>query len=147
MIADFIRYTEVADGIIIKIFLEAKRSLPEAETLFSHVLNAQHIWASRINGLKPSFLTWDLQPVSVFEEMHVSNIAQLKEILAKDDLGRTVSYTTQAGDSLVNTVGDIILHAANHSIYHRAQVVSLFKQNNIKPPVTDLIALKRQGLL
>lgn len=147
MIADFIRYTEVADAIVIRNFLAANRSLPEAEKLFSHILNAQHIWASRINSIKPSFLTWDLQPVSAFEEMHVSNIAQLKEILANDDLARQVSYTTQAGDSLVNTVGDIILHAANHSTYHRAQVVSLFKQNNIQPPVTDLIALKRQGLL
>ena len=64
-----------------------------------------------------------------------------------DDLKRSVSYTTQAGDSLVNTVGDILFHAANHSTYHRAQVATVFKQNNIQPPVTDFIALKRQGLL
>jgi hypothetical protein len=55
MFEELIRYTELADSKIIHTFLSSEKTLPEAEYLFSHVLNSQHIWISRIKGETPSF--------------------------------------------------------------------------------------------
>ena len=55
MLVEIMNYTQVADARVVEAF-EKNESVPtKAITLFSHVLNAQHIWASRILG-KPSIV-------------------------------------------------------------------------------------------
>ena len=147
MLDKLIRYTEVADSLYIEAFLKAKNTVSKAEELFSHLLNAQHVWISRINGISPRHLSFDVHEKSYFLELHIENIAALRHILTINELEKVIQYKTFAGEPLENAIADILLHVANHSTYHRAQVASLLKQNNIQPPVTDFIALKRMGLL
>lgn len=45
-----------------KLHLSSERSVK----LFSHILNAHHIWISRIDGAKPGFDVWSVHPVSEF---------------------------------------------------------------------------------
>ncbi|MBC8052051.1 MAG: DinB family protein [Sphingobacteriaceae bacterium] len=147
MLPDLIRYTEVADARYIEAFINAGNSIPKAEALFSHILNSQHVWLSRINGIKPEYKPWDIHPVADFKELHTKNIAEMNRVATQEDLDKIISYSTFTGDRLENTVRDILLHITNHSGYHRGQVASLLKQNNVQPPVTDLIVLKREGVL
>ena len=147
MLEKFIRYTKVADRLFIDTFLMANKPIPQAEALFSHILNAQHIWICRINKVTPSRERFDILPVSAFMEIHNTNISDLETILATQNLNNVLNYTVSTGAKFESSVQDILLHVANHSTYHRAQVASIFKQNGVQPPVTDLVALIREGLL
>jgi uncharacterized damage-inducible protein DinB len=147
MLRKLIFYTEAADAVIVRTFLQTKQPMPQAEALFSHVLNAQHIWISRINKFDAKFNRFDIHPVSMFHDLHQENIRTLKKILEEEDLNRTVDYATFSGDKFENSVQDILLHVVNHSTYHRAQIATLFKQNNVKPLETDFITYQRAGSL
>jgi len=145
MLKDLIRYTELADRSVIDVFNNSQLELPLAEYLFSHVLNAQHIWLSRINQTEPLFERFHVHPKQSFEGMLAANIAKLSKVLENDDLERVVTYKTSAGDPFENKLGDIMFHVVNHSTYHRAQIASQFKLAGLTPPVTDYVFLRRQG--
>jgi uncharacterized damage-inducible protein DinB len=147
MLRKLISYTEAADAAVIQTFLSANQSMPQAEALFSHILNAQHIWISRVTQLEAKFNRFDIHPVSMFKDLHEENSSRLNEILNTSELDKVISYATFSGDKFDNTVEDILLHVVNHSTYHRAQIATYFKQNNVKPPETDFITYQRAGFL
>ena len=147
MLKKLLSYTEAADAVVVQTFLQAQQSMPQAEALFSHVLNAQHIWNSRINHIEARFNRFDIHPVSFFQELHKENSSGLKQVLDEAPLDQIISYSTFNGDKFDNTVEDILLHVVNHSTYHRAQIATFFKQNNVKPPETDFITFRRAGFL
>jgi len=145
MLKDLIRYTEIADQKVIDTFLSAEQALPQAEALFSHILNAQHIWLNRIKGDMAEFERFAIHSKQEFETIHQVNMAELKEVLNSTELSKIISYTISTGEAYETAVADILLHIVNHSTYHRGQVATQFKLNNITPPVTDYVFLKRQG--
>jgi uncharacterized damage-inducible protein DinB len=147
MLQNLINYTFLADRKIIDAFMEAGKSIPEAEKLFSHVLNAQHIWAKRIIREKAEYDIFQIHSIGVFENIHLRNSEYLLQILRIQDPEELIIYTNSKGESFVNTVYDILFHVVNHSTYHRAQVASHFRQNGVTPPSTDYIMFKRDGLL
>lgn len=144
---EFLRYTKKADEMIIKTLAETGFSIPEASTLFSHVLSAQHIWAKRILGQKPNYAVWELFDPEDFNNIYQSNIEMLEEILANKELTEQITYGNSAGNGFKNTIEEILMHLCNHGTYHRGQLAKILKQAGYVPPVTDYILLKRQGLL
>jgi uncharacterized damage-inducible protein DinB len=123
------------------------KSIPEAEKLFSHILNAQHIWVCRINDIVPKFKIFDPHPLSDFAYFQDQCALGLTAILAERDLSEKVAYSNSKGEEFTDTVGDILFHVINHSTYHRGQIASLLRLNNIQPPITDYIVLRREGEL
>jgi uncharacterized damage-inducible protein DinB len=144
---EIINYTELADARIIEIFKLATVELPDAERLFSHVLNAQHIWAQRISGKKPLYSVWDIHLKEEFEDLSLENFKLIREALSNHPLDKRIIYHNTKGDQYENRVDEILFHLFNHSTYHRGQVVTLLKKAGFKPPVTDYIMLKRDRLL
>lgn len=147
MLQNLINYTSLADRIIIDTFLEANKPMPVAEHLFSHILNAQHIWMKRIFREQPEYDRFQVHSVGDFENIHLRNIEAMLQVLHTKDLEELIVYKTSTGEDYVNSVADILFHAGNHSTYHRGQVVSQFRLNGITPPVTDYVFLKREGSL
>lgn len=141
-----IDYTEQADARILAALLQAPDCTEKMVTLMSHVLNAQHVWASRILGLKPDFGPWTVHDKQTFIALSQQNIGLLKRVLAEIPLEETVQYTNSQGDTFVNRIDDILFHVINHSTYHRAQLASMLKLQDINPPVTDYIMLNRTKL-
>ncbi|GGH07948.1 DinB family protein [Pedobacter zeae] len=146
-IAEIINYTELADARIIELFKSATIELPDAERLFSHVLNAQHIWAQRISGKKPLYGVWDTHPKENFELLSAENFKLMREVLNNQPLDKRILYANTRGDQYENRIDEILFHLFNHSTYHRGQVVTLLKKAGFTPPVTDYIMLKRDHLL
>ncbi|WP_406825354.1 DinB family protein [Pedobacter sp. KACC 23697] len=144
---EIIKYTELADRRVIETFKQATVELPDAERLFSHVLNAQHIWAYRISGQKPKYGVWDIHPKEKFESLSLENFKQIKVALNNHPLDQRIIYSNSRGDQFENRVDEILFHLFNHSTYHRGQVATLFKKAGFIPPVTDYIMLKRDHLL
>jgi len=147
MLLNLINYTQLADRQVIDIFLQAETALPEAQNMFSHILNSQRIWLDRVQGLEPKFDCFQLQPVDLFDEMHNQNCKDMLEIVHNHDIKEIIIYKNSSGEAFSNAVHDILFHVVNHSTYHRAQVAMQFRLNNIQPPVTDYIAYKRDGLI
>jgi uncharacterized damage-inducible protein DinB len=54
-------------------------------------------------------------------------------------LDQEVTYTNFAGERWRYPLRQMILHAVNHSTYHRGQTVTLLRQLGRTPPGTDLL--------
>lgn len=119
------------------------KDIEKAIQLFSHMLDAHHIWVSRINGVKNTMAVWEVLPVEKFGEVIQDSFDQTMSILDRVDLSTVVTYTNTLGNSYKNTVKDILLHVVNHTTYHRGQVAMELRRAGITPPVTDYIAYKR----
>jgi len=124
--------------------LEHERKLPEKSIkLYSHILNAHHIWNHRIELKKPLYGVWDLQPLENCKDLDNDNYQNTLRILGQYDLNQIVQYTTSKGEPFENSIRDLLFHVINHSTHHRAQIATEFKQAGIEPLVTDYIYYKR----
>lgn len=147
MLQDFLNYTQVADGKMIEIFESHQNINPKAISLFSHILNAQHIWSCRILDKKPDFTVWQEHLPTLFASISKGNFKALEYILTNTALDNEIHYSNSKGEVFINLVKDILLHVFNHSTYHRAQISTLFKLDNVEPPITDYVILKRNHQL
>ena len=112
--------------------------------LFSHILNAHHIWNSRIGERNADFGAWDAHEVSAWEEIHYDNQRDTFGIITNtESFERRVSYENSEGRSFSNSLGDILFHIINHSTHHRGQIALDFRANGIEPPSLDYILYKR----
>ncbi|MBC7744182.1 MAG: damage-inducible protein DinB [Flavobacterium sp.] len=147
MIAELIRYSQTADQKIIEIFDQSDKQMPEAEKVFSHVLNAQHIWMKRIIYEHTSYFAWQIHDRKLFERIHLENFLLIVKIFKEVNPEENIMYQNSLGLKYTCKVSDIFVHVVNHSTYHRGQIATLFKSAGIMPPVTDYIILKREGLI
>lgn len=115
----------------------------KAISLFSHILNAHHIWNNRIDPQQPSFGVWEIHDTKDFKQMDQSNYGRSLRILDTFDLNATISYTNSKGQSFQNSIKDVLFHIVNHSTYHRGQIATDFKNTGLQPLVTDYIFYKR----
>ena len=148
MFADLLKYTFSADKLIIDVFEKADNALPEAELLFSHILNAQHIWISRILNKPHVFDRFDRHNVKEFRALQLENETQLLHILNGFNPDQIITYfNIKDKQKFESRLSDILFHIVNHSTYHRGQVATQFRLNQIDPPITDYVFLKREGLI
>ncbi|OYX25018.1 MAG: damage-inducible protein DinB [Flavobacteriales bacterium 32-35-8] len=112
-------------------------------TLFNHILNAHHIWNSRINQIQNSYGVWDKHPIKNCLEIDKTNYDNSLLILDKFDLNTIINYKTSNGLAFKNSIRDTLFHVINHSTYHRGQIATDFKHHGLTPLVTDYIFYKR----
>ncbi|TZF81691.1 hypothetical protein FW774_16685 [Pedobacter sp. BS3] len=144
---DLLNYTFIADKRIISVFESMTSPIPQAEALFSHVLNSQHIWVKRMQYEPQEYERFQHHSVSNFRQIQAENASLLRYCLDTYPLETRVSYANSQGEEFTDAVGDILFHVINHSTYHRAQIASIFRKGGYQPPVTDYIFMKREGLL
>ena len=119
-------------------------SLKSVRDTVVHLSSAQWIWLSRWTGTSPAAM-WTAAdyptPASVreknaalAEERAVFLSAQTEESLAKP-----CHYKNLKGEPYSYLLGQLMLHAVNHSTYHRGQVTTLIRQLGAQPVSTDLV--------
>ena len=121
----------------------------ECLRLFGHILAAQRVWLTRLDGGDSSGV--ELFPSPTVEQCE----AELAAMEAKGQaylggadegaLDRQISYTNQTGKSFSNPPRDILTHLGMHSHYHRGQIALLVRQAGATPAVTDFIVFCRLG--
>ena len=122
----------------------ANQNLPEkALNLFHHILNAHHIWNSRINGVPSKYKVFESHPASELKYIDRSNFELSCLIVDEAEFEKVIAYTSSQGANYSNTVRDILFHVINHSTYHRAQIASMFRQAGAEPLTSDYIFYKR----
>lgn len=122
---------------------EQEKCSEKSISLFNHILNAHHIWNSRITEKQTSFVVWGKHPVAELKRIDQENYQTTLEILERYDLNDAMNYANSNGQKFSNSIHDILFHIINHSTYHRAQIASEFKQSGLQPLVTDYIFYKR----
>ena len=115
--------------------------------LFSHVLNAQAIWISRISGTASPVKVWQEHDLAGCHALHERTSEPLHQLMVHADeieLQRLISYTNSLGDSYESLVHDILTHAVVHASYHRAQVATRLRDHGLEPVNSDFITYCRE---
>ena len=113
-------------------------------SLFSHILNAHHIWNSRILNQKSEYGVWQVHPIADWGDIHYENQRSSFEIITtSDNFENRIDYENTEGRLFTNTLRDILFHIVNHSTHHRAQIAADFRINELDPLSLDYIFYKR----
>lgn len=110
----------------------------------AHVLGSERLWLSRFSGLPLDRVAdlSDFPDLATLSAAWEETAAELESFLASLDEPQLLSplaYVSTEGESLAFPLWQLVLNLANHSTYHRGQVVSLLRQLGYEPPSTDLI--------
>lgn len=124
-------------------------SHPSLRGAFSHIVASEWIWLERWCGSSPK------EPPAWMEEATVETaVREMREVCARRrrflealvdaDLERVVSFAFLSGRAGEHRLGDLLVHVANHSTYHRGQVASMLRQAGSAPPATDFIVYRAE---
>lgn len=109
--------------------------------IMGHILGAQLVWVSRIDG---EFLTSIPSPsleASTLEGLHERWITALSSRSADE----VIEYKRLSGESVKSTVEEIGLHVVNHGTYHRGELRGLCRADGHEGfPETDRIRFTLQ---
>ena len=117
-------------------------------TLF-HAMGAEEIWLKRWKGESPTsfnkakdYPTFDA--LTKHWHMVEHEMMGFCHMLKTDaDILRVITYRDLKGNEYSQPLYHLMQHLANHSTYHRGQVVTLLRQLGVKPIGTDLVAYYR----
>jgi len=120
-------------------------SVPDSSIrLFSHILNAHHIWNMRILGQAHTYDVWQIHALNDWAELHYENQRSSFDIIGNtDDFEQNIDFENTEGRLFTNTIKDILFHIINHSTHHRAQIAADFRNHDIIPLPTDYVYYKR----
>jgi len=116
----------------------------------SHTMAAEWIWLERWKGVSPT--------APLFDEVEFKDVVALRdrwkviedhraswfEGLKPEDVRKVVRYRTLARQSFEAPLWQLVQHLANHSTYHRGQVVGMLRQLGAKPLATDMVVWDRK---
>lgn len=132
--------------------LEALRADPGSDPRvleqFAHLLAAEHVWISRLEGRPsrvPVWPTLTLDECAALSQENLSAYGAFLDRETDDGLERVVDYTSTAGQPYRDRAIDILMHVALHGAYHRGQVARLQRDGGGAPVSTDYIFFTRRG--
>ncbi|MEL1241784.1 DinB family protein [Flavobacterium flavipallidum] len=142
---DAFEYTYHFNQKLIELIENKKQSIPEKSIqLLNHLINAQQIWNERILEEGIAVEVWEIRPLENLKNINLSNYNRSISILKTIDLNKKITYKNSTGSSFSNSVQEILFHIINHATYHRAQIATDLKANNIEPLNSDYIFYKRK---
>jgi uncharacterized damage-inducible protein DinB len=124
-------------------------SYPTVLATFGHIVAAEWIWLSRLQGTSPTAFPEWLTDASFsllrakLEEVEADRRGLLLEF-AQERLNQDLNYHLLSGEAHATRTLDVLLHVVNHSTYHRGQLTTMLRQVGATPVSTDLILFKRE---
>lgn len=112
--------------------------------LLSHISNAQHIWTHRIMKKETVHGVWEIHNNEKLNDLLIENVKYLEFVHKNYQTEENIQYRNSKGADHENTVGDILFHVFNHGNYHRAQINTLWREQNVEPPFVGFIQWKRE---
>ncbi len=112
---------------------------------FAHILAAEWLWLERWQGKDPRAMPEWVAAAGLAElGERMRRTAQERQRrlarLTAEAAAAPATYRNLKGDVTWRVrVGDMLLHVANHSTYHRGQLASKLRQLGVVPPATDLL--------
>jgi uncharacterized damage-inducible protein DinB len=128
---------------------DMKSSFASVRDTLAHIYGAEFLWLERWNNRVPHSLPKpsDFDDLESWRnrliEMDRALVAFVSALSAAD-LSRTLAYKQLNGTAHSGPLAPMLQHVANHSTYHRGQIVTLLRQLGAKAISTDLIAYQRE---
>ncbi|MBA2707123.1 MAG: damage-inducible protein DinB [Gemmatimonadaceae bacterium] len=117
-----------------------------ALVLFSHIVAAEHVWLSRIQGVAQQVSVWPTLSLHDCARIAQENAEGFESLLREggpDALSRSATYRNSAGAEFTTPVDDILIHVSLHGCYHRGQIAALLRGSGMVPTPTDYIGFVR----
>lgn len=115
--------------------------------LFSHILFAEKVWMTRIQGLDssqlPLWLDVSLEKCKELVSQNKESYSTFLASLTEKDLDSIISYRNSTGKEFKNTLREILTHVALHGQYHRGQINLLLRSDGVEPMNVDYITFLR----
>jgi uncharacterized damage-inducible protein DinB len=125
----------------------SERGNPQAMRLFSHILNAEQVWLTRLQGRDSSHLPiWadkELGECERLVELNREGYAAYLAGIGDGDLDRPLIYKKSQGTEYTTPIREILTHVALHGQYHRGQINQLLRADGQEPAVLDFILFVR----
>jgi uncharacterized damage-inducible protein DinB len=135
-----------ADAALL-VALEIADDLPAAALKeYAHVIGAEEVWLSRVEGRPATVPVWPdlaLSEVRALAERVRAGYSALLATLDGARLTSVVAYTNTTGRSFETPLIDILLHVMLHAQYHRGKVNLLLRQADLAPAPVDYIGFVR----
>ena len=114
------------------------------KVLISHMLNAHHIWNSRMLGKASEYGAWQDHQITDWNNIHYENQRSSFEIISNaDGFDKRIDYENAEGRLFTNTLKDMLFHIINHSTNHRGQIAVDYRNNGLTPVALDYVHYKR----
>ena len=119
-------------------------SLKSARDTVVHLVSAQWIWVSRWKGQSPPgmFAAAEFPTQASIRDRWEPLAAELGAFVraqTEESVAKPLTYKNLKGESFTYPLGQLMLHAVNHSTYHRGQVTTLIRQLGGQPLSSDLV--------
>ena len=119
-------------------------SMKSVRDTLVHLLSGQWIWLQRWKGSTPQGM-WNAvdfsDAVSLVKRRDDLLLDQANFLsgLTEESLKKDVKYINTKGQTFSYPLWQLMLHAVNHSSYHRGQVTTLIRQAGGQPLSSDLV--------
>jgi len=124
----------------------------EAIKLYCHLINSQHKWMARImQDPGSASMSW-WEPVYKEEDLEnewakcLAPWINYLNTTTEEAIKEEVIFSDYKGGKWAATPLDIMLQLNYHSIYHRAQIQTIIRQQGIEPDFVDYIGTKYRKL-
>jgi len=139
-------HVEWADTLVLGSLRSAKNLRTKDLELYAHIVGAEHVWLSRLNGTTPRLAVWPKLSVDECETLSKENIGAFNVVvsgLSPEKLRKAITYRNSAGDQFTSTIEEILTHVTLHGAYHRGQIAASLRAGGDTPSPTDYIAFTR----
>ena len=141
---ELFEYNNHINQELAEIFCRNPGKMPEKSLiLFSHILNAHHIWNHRAVEVSSVFGVWEAHELQSLKRIDDENFHASLRIISDMDIAQTIHYKNSSGKPFGNLLRDILFHIINHATYHRGQIATDFRAHRIEPLSTDYVFYKR----
>ncbi len=115
----------------------------------SHIASAEWIWLRRWMGESPLEVpSWATAPSFAVLQTKIHAVAGERRAyladLAPAAIESILHYRSIKGDPFALPLREVLIHCANHSTYHRGQLVTMLRQAGAQPPTTDYSLFARE---
>lgn len=139
-------HVERANVLVLGSLRSAKNLRTKDLELYAHIVGAEHVWLSRLNGTPPRIAVWPKLTLGECETISKENISAFSGFVSRltaEMLRTPITYRNSAGDQYTSTIEDILTHVALHGAYHRGQIAASLRAGGDTPSPTDYIAFTR----
>ena len=150
LIRQLLQHAAWANEKVLDALRRAGGEHPEAWREYAHVLGAEEVWLSRLEGREKRVGVWPTFTADEAERFGRTLAAEYEALLVRmqeEDLERAVSYVTTDGRSFTSAVSDILVHIALHGQYHRGKINLLCVRvttNQVLPTSSPLSAERQR---